>query len=226
MKRIKPIKEAELYPVVERWAKRHFGLFRTNINTGLRYSRIDVAGVRDVGGDLSGDVEAISIEVKRATEPFASMTGQTMGYRVYAHRVYLAEHREKTFNQDELQIASNLGVGLIWIKGKRCSEVLSSPFYTPIPRLHLLLLERMALAKCQLCTCFFDTGRTTNTFAPNVVRSNLAKAYEQDKGVVYWNMEVARRKRSLKQRLSAKDSSFERRYLCADCVTLLGSKER
>jgi len=221
---MKPIKEVELYPIVERWAKRHFGLFRTHINTGLRYSRIDVAGVRDVGGDLSGDIESISIEVKRGTEPFASVTGQAMGYRVYAHRVYLAESRQEAFNPVELQIASNLGVGLVWIKGKRCVEVLSSPFYTPIPRLHLLLLERMALARCQLCTCFFDTGHTTRAFAPNVVRSNLAKAYEQEKGVVYWNMEVAHRKRSLKQRLSAKNTSYERRYLCADCVTLLGSK--
>lgn len=225
MKKIKSeeSREFDLYPVVERWAKKHFGLFRTAINTGLRYSRIDVAGVRDIGGDLSGDIEALSVEVKRGTQPFATIVGQAAGYRVYAHRVYVAEKRETTFNQDELQIASNLGVGLIWIKGSRCTEILSSPFYSPIARLHLALLEKMALAKCQLCTCFFDTGRTAKAFAPLVVRQNLAKAFAQEKGVVYWNMEVAKRKRLIGMRASKEDYSFERRYLCPDCVTLLGA---
>jgi hypothetical protein len=50
MKRTGPAvpKEFDLYPAVERWAKKHFQLFKTAINTGLRYSRIDVAGVRDI----------------------------------------------------------------------------------------------------------------------------------------------------------------------------------
>jgi hypothetical protein len=219
-------REFDLYPVVERWAKKHFRLFRTKINTGLKYSRIDVAGVRDIGGDLSGEIEAISIEVKRGTQPFATTVGQAAGYRVYAHRVYVAEQRESNFNQDELQISSNLGVGLIWIKRLKCTEILSSPFFAPISRLHLALLERMALAKCQLCSCFFDTGRTTVSFAPKVVRESLAKAYDQEKGVMYWNLEVAERKRRLRMRSSDEGSSFERRYLCPDCVTLLGAPRK
>ena len=69
---MKSLKEKSLYPVVERWLKRHYRCFATGTNTGLRYSRIDVVGIRDVGGDLSGEVESIAVEVKRGTQPFAT----------------------------------------------------------------------------------------------------------------------------------------------------------
>ena len=54
--------EKELYPIVARWLSRHHHCFKTAINTGLLHSRIDVVGVRDVGGDHSGEVETISIQ--------------------------------------------------------------------------------------------------------------------------------------------------------------------
>src|SRR5437764_15255149 len=94
--------ENTLYPYVERWLKRHFLCFRTAINKGLRHSRIDVVGVRDIGGDLSGDVETIAVEVKRGLFPFATASGQTLGYNVYANRVYLADVRDKSFTPDEI----------------------------------------------------------------------------------------------------------------------------
>lgn len=90
-------REKSLYPLVERWLKRHYRCFATGINTGLRYSRIDVVGVRDVGGDLSGEVESIVVEVKRGTEPFATASGQALGYRVYVNRIYLADYRLSPF---------------------------------------------------------------------------------------------------------------------------------
>ena len=94
--------------------KGHFRCFATATNTGLAYSRPDVTGVRDIGGDLSGEVESIIIEVKRGgSQSFATASGQALGYRVYANRVYLAEARAKTFNADEIQIASHRGIGLI-----------------------------------------------------------------------------------------------------------------
>ena len=74
--------ERTLYPLVQRWLKRHFACFRTSINKGLQHSRIDIVGVRDTGGDLSGEVETIAIEVKRGSVPFANACGQTLD----AHR--------------------------------------------------------------------------------------------------------------------------------------------
>src|SRR5437870_13771626 len=84
----KPL-EKTLYTLVARWMRRHFLCFRPAINKGLRYRRIDVLGIRDMGGDLSGEVETIAVEVKRGSTPFSNACGQTLGYRVYANRVYL-----------------------------------------------------------------------------------------------------------------------------------------
>src|SRR5690606_8105081 len=102
-------------------------------------------------GDLSGDVEAIAVEVKRGLTPFTNAAGQAAGYKVYADRVYLADSRLKPFSQDEIDIASNLGIGLIQIKRGKCHEVLSSPMHRPIRRLQLQLFRALRLGKCQLC---------------------------------------------------------------------------
>jgi hypothetical protein len=139
---------------------RHFRCFKTAINVGLSYSRVDVLGVRDVGGDLCGEVESICVEVKRDSEPFATACGQALGYKVYANRLYLAAVRPEGFAHSELDIASHLGIGLVQIKGSQCHEVLSSPYHMPISRMSLQLLERMALGKCQLCGTFFQSGNT------------------------------------------------------------------
>jgi len=212
------MKESELYPRVEKWMKRHFRCFATATNTGLAYSRPDVTGVRDIGGDLSGEIESIIIEVKRgASQPFATASGQALGYRVYANLVYLAEAREKSFTPEELQIASHLGIGLIWIKGRGCSEVLSSPSYTPITRLNRLLLEKLALGHCQLCGSVFQIGERPKRFS-KLTREKIDKAIEQERGVMFWNLEVAERKRRLGIRDSKDGWSYERRFLCPGCV--------
>ena len=126
MKRRRRSEEAKLYPIVERWMKRHFLCFKTAINTGLNFSRIDVIGTRDMGCDLASDVEAIAIEVKRGNEPFAAACGQTLGYCVYAHRVYLADYRNKPFSPDEISIAGRKRVRqIVESEGYECPEICS-----------------------------------------------------------------------------------------------------
>lgn len=212
-------KEKTLYPIVRCWLERHYKCFETRINTGLRHSRIDVVGIRDVGGDLSGEVEAIAVEVKRGTEPFATASGQTLGYHVYANRVYLADFRTEPFTLDQISIASHLGIGLIQIKGKRCIEVLSSPYYRPITKLNFQLMERLSLGHCQICDSVFRTGDAENHKWVNLRRENLKKAIELEKGLMFWNFEVAKRKNKLGIRKTDRDSTFERRFICPDCVT-------
>jgi len=217
-------KERSLYPFVERWLKRRYRCFATATNTGLRYSRIDVVGVRDVGGDLSGEVESVVIEVKRGTEPFATASGQALGYRVYVNRVYLADYRLDPFTADETQIASHLGIGLIQIRGRKCVEVLSSPYYKPMPKLNLALLEKLALGCCQVCNSVFRIGDTRGNRWANVTRENLRGAVEKGKGVMFWNREVADRKNRLGIRRTSDGSTYERRYMCPDCVSNLLSQ--
>src|SRR5689334_19357155 len=60
MARLTDDSEASLYLPVERWMKRHFRCFKTGVNVGLAYSRVDVLGIRDIGGDLSGEIDTIS----------------------------------------------------------------------------------------------------------------------------------------------------------------------
>ncbi len=210
--------ESDLYPIVEKWLKKSHLCFKTAINKGLKkYSIIDVTGVKDVGGDLSGEVETIAVEVKRGTEPFAKASGQTLANKVYANRIYLADIRDESFSRDEIYIASHLGIGLIQIQNKECKEVLSSPYYKPIEKLNLLLLENLRLGKCQFCGSFFEISdaeqknRTTN--------EKLKKALDDEKGLRFWNREVAKRKKKLGVRNVSDDiESFERRFICPDCI--------
>lgn len=221
------MKESDLYPRVEQWMKKHFRCFATATNTGLAYSRPDVTGVRDIGGDLSGEVESIIIEVKRGdSQPFATASGQALGYRVYANRVYLAEARPRTFNADEIQIASHLGIGLIWIKGRGCTEVLSSPSYSPITRLNRLLLEKLALGHCQLCGSIFRIGDDPKKRFSKMTREKVDKAIELERGVMFWNREVADRKRRLGIRETKEGYTRERRFICPDCVWSVFSQLR
>lgn len=214
----KPL-EKTYYPLVARWLERHFNCFKVAVNKGLRYGRIDVLGIRDIGGDLSGEVETIAVEVKRGATPFANACGQTFGYSIYANRVYLADLREERFLQDEVFIASNLGIGLIQIRGKKCMEVLSSPFHRPITRMQSRLFEALRLGKCQLCDSIFQIGAQAGNTWSNVSRENIKRAIEQDKGLMFWNREVAERKRQLGIRGSKDDTTtFERRFLCPDCI--------
>lgn len=211
-------KESDLYPIVKKWLEKNHRCFKSKEDTGLKYSRIDVVGVKDVGGDLSGEVETIAVEVKKGTEPFAKASGQALAYKVYANRIYLADQRDEAFTPDEIHIASHLGVGLIHIHNKECEEVLSSPYYKPIEKLNLMLLENLALGKCQLCGCFFGIGDIERNKFTKLVRENFEKAMKDEKGLMFWNREVAERKNKLRIRETKDGSTYERRFICPDCI--------
>lgn len=208
----KPLENTH-YPAVQRWLTREYKCFHTAITKGIIYSRIDVLGIRDVGGDLSGDIEVIAVEVKRGMTPFTNAAGQAVGYKVYANRVYLADCRTKTFSQDEIDIASNLGIGLIQIRSAKCREVLSSPMYQPIRRLQLRLLQKLRLGKCQLCGSFFDLGEGNWS---HVSDCNLDKAIEREKGLIFVLDEVERRKLKGAYRQGSTYRNY--RFICPDCV--------
>ena len=217
---MKKLKESDLYPEVEKWLKKSHLCFKTAKNKGLKkYSIIDVIGVTDVGGDLSGEVETIAVEVKRGAEPFAKASGQALANKVYANRIYLADIRDESFSRDEIYIASHLGVGLIQIENQDCREVLTSPYYKPIEKLNLMLLENLALGKCQLCGSFFDIGDIEQNRYSKTTNENLKKALDDEKGLRFWNREIAKRKKKLGIRdVSDKIESYERRFICHDCI--------
>jgi hypothetical protein len=214
--------EVSYYPIVARFLQKPHHCFRTQVNAGLRHSRADIIGVRDIGGDLTGDIETIIVEVKRGTEGFATASGQAFGYTVYANRIYLADKRDKGFTATEIQIASHLGIGLVRLDSKnKCSVQLSSPYYQPMMKMNAELLEKLCLGKCQLCANYIEIGDSKNRFT-YLSKDNINKALSDEKGVMFWNHEVSKRKKKHGVRLGKEDISYERRFLCADCITLLG----
>src|SRR5687768_3129010 len=112
--------ERDLYPKVQRWMEKQQGCFVSGINTGISHGRIDVVGLRDIGGNLSGKAEVVSVEVKAGRQPFATAAGQAYGYTAYADRAYLADYRTASppFRTGEVAIASRLGIGLLAIRAR------------------------------------------------------------------------------------------------------------
>ena len=219
----KQLLEKEYYPIVAKWLSKQYQCFKTDINTGLTNSRADVVGIRDTGGDLSGEIELIIIEVKRDHEPFATASGQAFGYTIYSNRVYLADKRNDGFTSDEIMIANHLGIGLIQIdKNNKCHEVLTSPYYKPLTKFSVMLLHKLGLAKCQFCDTYFATGDNDNK-SSKVSRENIKKAIVDEKGLIFWHREIDIRKNKFKSEKRNKDLTYERRYLCPECTQLLFS---
>lgn len=217
--------EASLYPLVERWMRKHFGCFRSGRNVGLKYSRVDVLGVRDVGGTLSGEIETICIGVKRGTEPFATASGQALGYSIYANKVYLADQRAQEFKPAEVNIASRLGIGLIQITGSKCREILSSRSHDPLPGLASELLLKLALGKCEFYGTFFETGEPRGNWLSNVSRNSLGLAINKEKGLVFWLYAFGERKRTIGNThgVEGYPANFEKRFICPECVQILST---
>jgi hypothetical protein len=210
------IKESDLYPKLSKWLRTSYGCFATSQNLGLQHSRVDVLGIRDVGGDLSGEVETIGVEVKRGNQPFATTSGQARGYSVYADRVYLADVRTDGFTRHELDIASALGVGLIRISSSGCREVLSSPRHKPIARMQLRVFEKMGYGRCCVCQCLFQVGKGKADYDfSHLSRAGIVKAAQRDKGLIFWNEAVGKRKVPEGRK---KGISWERRFVCRECV--------
>ena len=133
--------------------------------------------------------------------------------------MYLPELRKRPFSREEMDIASHLGIGLIQVRDRKCVEISSSPFYTPMRKLNLLLLDKLGLGRCQLCGCFFETGDSKRAYT-NLTREDVLKAIEDEKGLIFWNYDVAERKHKLGVR-SAPDAAYERRFIGPECVANL-----
>jgi len=227
----KTLLEKDYYPIVREWLEKHYNCFKTSINIGLVNSRADVVGIRDTGGDFSGEIETIVIEVKRNKEPFATASGQTFGYTIYANRVYLADIRENGFTQDEIMIANHLGIGLIQIdKNKRCSEILTSPYYKSLTKFSTQFLHKLKLVKCQFCAIYFEykndleeSNVTSNRYS-TFTQGSLNKAIDGKKGVkFYLHHEMWERKNKFKTDKRNPEYTYETRYLCPECTKLLFS---
>ncbi|MFN3655508.1 MAG: hypothetical protein ACK4TO_09350, partial [Candidatus Nitrosotenuis sp.] len=85
--------------------------------------------------------------------------------------------------------------------------------------LNLRLLEKLMLGRCQFCSSFFQIGdiRSGQRYS-NLSRENLEKAMKEKKGLMFWNYEVAERKDRLGLRPLNSAATYERRFVCPECV--------
>ena len=88
-------------------------------------------------------------------------------------------------------------------------------------KLNAQLLEKMRLGKCQLCESYIEIGDEKSRYT-HVVREKLNKAIEDEKGVIFWNREIGERKGKHGVRSGKEGATYERRFLCSECVSLLG----
>jgi len=208
-------KESALYTKVKDWTTSAEGLRCEEawINTGPREAIVDVVGLRHAGGDLRGDFELITIEVKKSSARFLTSAGQAAAYGVFADRSYLCCPRgDKPFDEDNIDIASHLGIGLIEIdEYGEVSKVLAAPSRRPIPRKRHEFLDSLGLVVCQLCGVPFRTSanpeyknRRGETALVDGDYKEISKSVRERKGFVWpiWEPEG-------------------RRFLCSDCTYYL-----
>lgn len=224
--------EHAYYDAVKKWLLSPEGrCFEAATDTGIRLVRADAIGVRHTGGDLAPDYEVVAVEVKTDASFFRSAS-QASGYKVFAHRCYLAQYErgQGDFTPEELEIATSLGIGLIKIRSQQVNgiqEYLSAPLSTPNPRFTLQTLEVMGLSSCIFCRGLFRGNFKSNTKRADRQNTHLMlrRAIEQTlsdelpTGFVFWSDSAA----EMKAAAGDSNKKTARRYICPDClVNIIG----
>jgi len=207
------VKEGSLYPSVQVFLRRGLRCFRATPRVGTVFVGIaDVVGVRDVGGDVRGDVEVIAVEVKTTTSNFGKIMGQALGYSFFAYKCYLATllGKSESYSEEQKELATRLGVGLLEIRRNatgrwKCREALTSGNHDPQGHQFETLLRRgFNLTRCSFCGFFTDSSNVTESWY---------SALQNKKTYLLWikadrDLLFSRRK----------TTDWRRVYVCRDCV--------
>lgn len=220
--------EKELYPLVDKFLVDEFGCDSTKLNTGTKYGHIDVLGLRERRSDFASQTELLAIEVKRGGTRFLNFIGQAVAYSLYAHRVYLAWERPKGegFTQEEIDIASKFGVGLLAISTKgKISLVASSSEFTP-ERHHLLqAINKLDYFECTLCRSFYPKEPSVPINQPGEINpkedpgyvGSFHKAVVSRKPALYYLFQLA------EARGDERLYTYDKRFICKDCCSIFSS---
>jgi hypothetical protein len=216
--------ESEMYEPLKDWlTERGYHVVGDEVSVG-DVGRIDVVGMRHIGGDLSSECELVGFEVKRGLSNFAKSLGQAHGYSVAVDRCYLVvccEESSLTIRHE--LIAGRLGVGLIrafQARGKfKFEQVTSAPPGRPMDEYRLQAAEKLNHALCSLCGSVFDRGawRSEKHGYENAAAAQDAfgtnEAAAEERGLVWWLADHAH----VAGRMGPTGTRV-RRYLCFDCT--------
>jgi len=218
-------RESDLYEPVERWVKAHFGCFKTGINKGTDYGRVDVVGLRQVPGDLSADTEFICIEVKKGTQPFLNALGQASAYSIYGDYSYLADYRpDAPYSEEERVLAERLGIGLIRINRQLGISLVSTARRCyPVENFRLRIADQLGYVRCVMCATFFprsDGKKNWGNLQRHIEsRQRMLEGIADGKGLVFWPDDASRQDVTHKVRHND-DLNYNRRFMCNTCATL------
>lgn len=157
--------EKEYYPAVRKWLEKkgyYCGGFITDSkdnpiyyqDKGTARLRVDVAGVKNVGSNVSDEIEVVSVEVKDANNVSVRDIHDASAYAQYAHRCYLAT--TAPVNDQDRRDAQKLGVGLLQIRNNRITEALRAQFRIPNHSAMIKFLHILDIARCPICLTFFE----------------------------------------------------------------------
>ena len=220
--------EKELYPKVEKFLVDAFGCLSTKINTGTKYGHIDVLGLRERRSDFASQTELVAVEVKRGGSGFLKFIGQTVGYSLYAHRIYLAWEKSngESFTLEEIDIASKFGVGLLSIsKRGEVTPITSSGEFAP-EKYHLLqVIRKLNYFECTICRAYYpeksvvrvnDKGEINVEEDPSY-RGKLNKAIVKRRPALYHLYHLA------EIREDERRYTWDKRFICKDCCSIFSS---
>lgn len=185
-------KEAYYYNQLKENVKSTFKCFEVKSTLGTEdVGQVDIAGIRDVGGYSSGQIELLVFEVKKAHEKkkaiahFGKQIGQTLSYSIISNRCYLVglfSPEDKGFSDEQKILANHFGVGLIEAQldksGRNItgfSEVLTSNYFSP-PIQHKMdkMLPHLGIRQCCICRIFF---RKKDVYKFNISSRVLDREY-------------------------------------------------
>lgn len=207
--------EADLYPCIRKWLQRDGyycgddqarddGSRRWWVDIGTRRTRLDVVGVKSIGGRHHDDIELVGVEVKKHERATIQDINQALGYRRFVDRVYFAT--PGPYRNEVVQEAVRFGIGLLSIdrSGKKWKVrvVLTAMVNTPHLERRAELMTKLWIGKCRLCGLFFERYATWNDEkAPSFV--------------------VLKRTSRYREAIEESTNDYEP-VVCADCAPLLG----
>ena len=149
------MKESELYEPVRKFIENRYKCFFATEEAGIQgIGSVDVFGVRHKNSEKS-EIETIGVEVKIDKIPLSANFGQARGYSVFCDKMYFAS---LNIDEEDVKIASFLGIGLIKIEGKYpnfvCSKVLEAPTSVAITEMRDYVLGYKGILQCESCKVF------------------------------------------------------------------------
>lgn len=154
------LKEADLYSSVKQFIKKKPNCIEVFVEAGKQgIGSVDVFGVYYVNNEKT-EIETIGVEVKIDKIPISANFGQAKGYTLFCDRVFFAsldkvDEADRRFNEDDVEIARHLGIGLIQIQrneaGYLCKEVLDAPKCESMKKYYDYTLRSKKFFTCKSC---------------------------------------------------------------------------